>query len=91
MSAARKASRGRDEEGAMGGLSRQRAWQLDRISRGLCEKCGRERSGLSHVFCDSCAEKARLYYRGKGGFKPWKEGGEGKPPNSMRAEKRSKE
>lgn len=42
-------------------MTRQRAWQLDRISRGLCGDCGKRRLNLYAERCDRCAGKLRRY------------------------------
>jgi predicted amidophosphoribosyltransferase len=60
-------------------LSRQRAWQLQRIADKLCYLCGQP---LEHyrMRCDRCALKARERAREKTQCEPWYPGGPGRAP-----------
>lgn len=64
------------------GISRQRRWQLNKIAKGLCEKCGSPRN-LSTVRCDECLAKNRVHNQWRNRNKPYRPGGRGRPPLEM--------
>ena len=61
-------------------LSRQRKWQLARINKGLCWKCGKKRKNYSEL----CDEHAKLRAESRG-QKTWTKGSRGRPPKGKRA------
>lgn len=60
-------------------ISRQRAWQLAKAAKGLCQKCGAKRLTYK-TLCDDCAKKHRDSMRRSRGMNPWRPGGPGRPP-----------
>ena len=60
-------------------LSRQRRWQLERVTAGLCSQCAAGREHYAQL-CDACAEKRRIARRARYGFKPQRQGRRGRPP-----------
>ncbi len=63
----------------MAELSRQRVWQLKKAAEGLCTNCGRIPVPGKRR-CVLCLKQAHMSKRKANGYKPWKEGGPGRPP-----------
>lgn len=59
-------ARGIDDEFARLSLSRQRRYQLRRMARGLCEKCG-DVALLGMVHCERCRNAVRVSARRRTG------------------------
>jgi len=61
-------------------ISRQRKYQLRKLKNGKCQICGKQLSRFSATRCDKHHEYSRVHTRLKMGYKPWVEGGVGRPP-----------
>lgn len=68
--------------------SRQRAWQEDKIARNLCTRCGKGKLIHYARLCDPCRAMATANQRRQSGYKPWKKGGAGRPPNVVVVKRR---
>ena len=60
-------------------ISRQRRWQLQRISEGLCGVCG-DRPLVTTDRCAECHEGLTVRRRERLGQQPWEPGKRGRPP-----------
>ena len=65
------------------GTSRQVVIQWRAIARGLCVSCGGRRNLYAHK-CDACHLRQVERVRQRGGYRPWKPGGNGRPPKWAR-------
>jgi len=63
-------------------MSRQREWQLARLSDGRCNTCGRkkERVRKDAANCGKCAARQNARNHARYGTKPWRKGKPGRPP-----------
>jgi hypothetical protein len=59
--------------------SRQRMYQLKRISEGNCQWCGKPRA-TSKCACEECLKRNRERNRTRKGQSAWAPGGIGRPP-----------
>jgi hypothetical protein len=63
----------------MATVSRQREWQVKRVSEGKCGTCGNPRNLYAYA-CDECQADVRRRVRANSGLKPWRKGKRGRPP-----------
>lgn len=64
-------------------LSRQRLHQLALVAKGKCQNCG-SRPLFTPSSCKRCLRKRRKANRVRCGFRPWKVGGLGRPPQESK-------
>ena len=61
-------------------MLKQCKWELKQQTKGNCVRCGKRRDCKSKRFCLKCLIKKRILERTRRGYRPWKLGGQGKPP-----------
>lgn len=60
-------------------MSRQREFQERNLKKGICQNCGKPRF-KNGVYCYAHTIYSRNYQRERAGYKPWRQGGRGRPP-----------
>ena len=61
-------------------MKRARIYQLRHIAKGLCPQCGKPDPDKRRTLCLKCRDAFYEKRRTRMGWKPWHQGGRGRPP-----------